>query len=414
MESLIEDAENKNDLYKVPRIYIEETVKNPKFSKDLHVGVIAAPCHGFGDVVFATKFARYLKNYTDNLKIITPAPEMFKKIGVNDIELLPLKGGSEQCRRLRNFNRPKSNKFDLLFVAPLQQDFKIDYYDVKALFKESTPFNTIFLSEYQDNLENNFDLPTGIGKGYYGLLFDDTKPAPKIKSLDNYALAYLAKDVGNPYCLANFIKMIVKKYSKIKNFSLVIPAWAVEQIEMDGDLIDYIYKYYDVIFLHDGSTKYKDEGGRTFHIRPDILPVPREKMLSLMKNSLPDILVTGDQSVTDVIDCCSKDKFVWYQIVPWKVEFSKALSKALPQKYLDSRDKSCGGVTRFSYYKPRGINPKFKENNDFRKLAKHRLDSIFSATTQAKKSGTKINKYLKQLNKSANREKLIKSLESSN
>ena len=40
-------------------------------------------------------------------------------------------------------------------------------------------------------------------------------------------------------------------------------------------------------------------------------------MLGLYKFSLNDILVTGDQSITDVLTCC-KDKHIWYQITDWK------------------------------------------------------------------------------------------------
>ena len=35
-----------------------------------------------------------------------------------------------------------------------------------------------------------------------------------------------------------------------------------------------------------------------------------------MKDSVEDILVTGDQSLTDVLSCCKSNKNVWYQIAP--------------------------------------------------------------------------------------------------
>ena len=52
--NLITKAKNKIDLYKIPRSI---KYKNCAYSKNLNVVVIAVPCHGFGDVVFASKFA---------------------------------------------------------------------------------------------------------------------------------------------------------------------------------------------------------------------------------------------------------------------------------------------------------------------------------------------------------------------
>ena len=57
--------------------------------------------------------------------------------------------------------------------------------------------------------------------------------------------------------------------------------------------------------------------------------------ISLMKNSIKDILVTGDQSLTDIISCC-RGKQVWYQIAPWKHGLARNLEKHLPNKYYGS------------------------------------------------------------------------------
>ena len=51
-----------------------------------------------------------------------------------------------------------------------------------------------------------------------------------------------------------------------------------------------------------------------------------------MKDSVKDILVTGDQSLTDIISCC-KYKRVWYQIAPWKKGLAENLHKHLPNEY---------------------------------------------------------------------------------
>ena len=52
-------------------------------------------------------------------------------------------------------------------------------------------------------------------------------------------------------------------------------------------------------------------------IRFDILPKPRPDFMSIIKYSVEDVLLTGDQSITDAFSCCS-NKRIWYQIVPGK------------------------------------------------------------------------------------------------
>ena len=60
-----------------------------------------------------------------------------------------------------------------------------------------------------------------------------------------------------------------------------------------------------------------------------------------MKDSVKDILVTGDQSLTDIISCC-KYKRVWYQIAPWKKGLAENLHKHLPNEYYGTYKTSCG------------------------------------------------------------------------
>ena len=77
--------------------------------------------------------------------------------------------------------------------------------------------------------------------------------------------------------------------------------------------------------------------------RGDILPQPREIFISLMKDVLEDgLLVTGDQSLTDVFSCCRMNKKVWYQIAPWKKGLANNLSKHLPNNNYSTFKTSCG------------------------------------------------------------------------
>lgn len=431
---IVKKAKSRVDLYRAPRLAIENTFAKPcssgKCSRNLNVAVVAAPCHGFGDIIFASKFAHYLKNgfgrfsrsLSKNVTIITPAPEMFEKLGVKDIKIVALKGATNQCRRLRNYKRPSGlPKFDLIFIAPLMISFKIDYADVKALFKESTPFNTLFLSEYQDKLNKGFDINTGVGEKYDGLLFDDVKIPSRLKALGSepYALAYLAKDAGPRNCLANFIKMIVAKYhTKHPRLQIVIPEWATKALANNKALRSFVKKngypsivirtkegekFMECEFTDDQGCKLSTKQSGVLILRTDILPVSRPEMLSLMKHSIPDVLVTGDQSVTDVIDCC-QSKNIWYQTVSWKKNLAKALAKELPQKYLASANTSCGSLNAIKW---NNAGTKFKSQNDFRKKARGKIEAAFLAASMAAKKGTVIHDYLGQLKKSANKDELL-------
>lgn len=385
--------------------------------KDLRVAVVCAPCNGFGDVIFATKFARYLKYglvkgspLCDNVHIVTTSPDMFQKVGVSDMPIISLNGKKNQCRRLSGYDRPENcPHFDLIFIAPLMMDHNPSYADVHALFEEATPFNTIFLSEYQDSLSKRFDFHTGIGKGYCGLLFDGEKASPRLPILGKnaYALAYLAGDVGIKYCLSNFCKMVVTKWAKtFTKLQLVVPAWGAKQLAASKAFRDYCKKYYNNILVYTPGEKHElvmGDGPRELIIRGDILPVPRPDMLSLMKYSIKDVLVTGDQSVTDVLDCCS-EKNIWYQTVPWKRDFAKALAAEIPQKWLSVSKTSCGSLSAIKWNSP-GTN--IKSRYDFRKISKGGLNAIFRAATAAKTEGSYVQQYLEKLGESTSKKPLL-------
>ena len=106
--------------------------------------------------------------------------------------------------------------------------------------------------------------------------------------------------------------------------------------------------------------------------RVDILPVSNKDMFGLMEHSVKDILLTGDQSITDALSCCSS-KNIFYQIAPWKITFGHELAKHLPNKFLKSIKTSCGTLKAIRY----NSNYKnFIKNWDFRILAKPKMDAI--------------------------------------
>ena len=113
--------------------------------------------------------------------------------------------------------------------------------------------------------------------------------------------------------------------------------------------------------------------GNSFILRGDILPQPRINFISLIKHSLTDVLLTGDQSITDAFSYCRMNKRIWYETAPWKYEFIQELSKVIPNKYLRDFRTSCGCL--------KGIqlslnNSEVIKKYDFRKLGKPRMDAV--------------------------------------
>ena len=94
-----------------------------------------------------------------------------------------------------------------------------------------------------------------------------------------------------------------------------------------------------------------------------------------MEHSIKDILLTGDQSITDALSCCS-DKNIFYQIAPWKEDFGYNLSKELPNKYLGNIETSCGTLSALKY---KSDYKHFVKNWNFETLAKTKMDAIILA-----------------------------------
>jgi len=344
----------------------------------LKIALLNAPCYGFGDVIFAQKLKQYLIQwYNCSVKIFTTLPDYHKKIGEKSKNLISADiNQNNQCRRFTNltFNGEENKKFDLYLVAPLIE-YEPELSKIKNTFKYANKYNTFFFSEYNSGIISNFDFATGIGKGRCGLLLNKVKPSPRIIK-NPYAFMYIASGDNIPNsrkCYISFLNMIVNKY-KYKKFEIVTPNWIIEQILSDEYDWHTILKIYSTIIIVTKSNRHIIHRGigRTIIFRGDIFPVANKDMLSLMKYSVRDILVTGDQSLTDVLSCC-KDKNIFYQIVPWKENLGRQLSKKLPNKFLLGKKTSCGSLTAIKY---NSDYTNFINTWDFRKLAKTKLDAI--------------------------------------
>ena len=107
-----------------------------------------------------------------------------------------------------------------------------------------------------------------------------------------------------------------------------------------------------------------------------MLPVPYAQMEGLFRHALPDVLVTGDQSLTDVLGWChASGKRIWYQRAPWKAALGDALARALRQPALRMSTTSCGHGPA-----PRpGRYTRLVRQNDFRAKGLPRVDRMVAA-----------------------------------
>lgn len=380
-----------------------EDYKLSKNDSKIHVGLINIPCGGFGDVVNCKTFSDYLKEWYPNMKvtICTSSIDKFKSLGLKTGDLIGLKSieknvdGSE-CQPFKNLKfvkRPPN--FDIMIVVPMiNEEFK--YKSFKKLWKKATNFNCFAVSEYNGEY-GPYAFPTGVGKDQLGLMLTSMKINKHNFIKRPYALAYTAgHDRGQGVlthtntCIMSFIEMICKKYNRHRRFQLIIPPWFCSQDkEMEISLMtslglktrynNIVRKYFNnsYLVLKDGKTVklFEDgiENNKTFVLRGDILPKKRPEFISLIKYSVDDVLLTGDQSVTDGIAYSSLNKRIWYQISPWKKDFIHEVSKEIHNKYLDNFRTSCGTLKAI---KVTLNNRKLIQNHDFRQKGKKRMNSI--------------------------------------
>ena len=343
--SELKKVDNFEELFELPREFLEKKKCN---SKGVKILITNTPCNGFGDLVFAWKLAKLLKyHYKADVKIATTLAKGLLTLGADpkDVYRLaskrnPASSTRLQCRRYGALGvyEVKSNKsvntgqFDLFLDAPLMADFEPDLKGLKKMIPTANQFNTFFFSEYNDELDKGFDFNTGVGEGRDGLLFlppalnkfsskSEIDSLVQTKKYGPFALAYIANIEDWEPCIEDFAEMIAAKYKRSK-MQLICPSFTAEVFAQQGASEEVLGKYYDkvVVFYKKKDkilekTLILNEGNRTFYIRGDILPVPNVKMLGLIKYSVKDVLLTGDQSITDALSCCDR-KNIFYQIAP--------------------------------------------------------------------------------------------------
>jgi hypothetical protein len=374
-----------------------------KNTKKLRICLYANPCGGNGDIVFSTKLYSYLKKwYGSDIYIITTKPEAFLKDSViPDKKILCLKTPgfkqeectvtktlslySGKCSKKLSKKQVNNLDFDLFFVAPWVSAEIFKYNSLQSIFSYSNAFNTFIFSAYNQDITADtqpFDFITGIGKNRLGLLYTKITPKTnsgllkKIGGKGKYIITHISQSnvipKDHPFdCLNNFLKVVFKQYD---NISILVPKFfGINQEYFEDIALEEKVKI--ILYTGENGEIIEFEGGDngTYIVRADILPVSSSEFHSLLKYSLPDILVTGNQSLTDLLSI-RQDMRIYYQLMPWESSFAKELKILTKLDYLTSTKYSCGSVK--TQMKKPNFNKVIKQ--DFRTLSRHKLDSIMN------------------------------------
>ena len=378
------------ELYEIIwRLGENQKIKRENYN-GVKIGLFNTPCAGFGDIIVCKTFYDYLNKWYPgaSITICTTTPAKYGDLGItgNIYKLYNKKNNEDsECIEYDELILKKKITFDIMLAIPIINK-QFDIRKFKKLIPYANVFNTFSVSEYNGEYAP-YTFPIGVGKGQLGLLFNDFK-LKKQKLIKNpYALVYIQPSpewgVHSKKCFVSYLEMVCKKYHK-KNpvFDMVMPEWIIDEINANNAFFNsvkgIISKYYgnwNIIYsdAEDVPLMEDQRVSSRLTFRGDILPQKREIFISLMKESVEDILVTGDQSLTDVFSCCRDYKTVWYQIAPWKKGLAQNLSKQLPNDNLSTFKTSCGSLASIK----NNIDWKeFLSEYDFRIKGRERMDSI--------------------------------------
>lgn len=401
--------------YNIPWEILQYVKINKNKTRNISVAILNTPCYGFGDLIFAHKLANYLIDwYNCKVCVYTTLPSKFKSLNKKHKYTIHQLSNSKrkECRRLK-FLKKIQKKYDLYFVAPVQIEFDPQISDVKSICESANLFNTYFFSEYNHSDYTQFDFPTGVSKKRCGLLLTDPVISKKPVLSGKYAFCYISRPEHVPFalkCFFSFLQLIVKKYKEIDTLQIVVPKWIVDELLDNPYQMTEINKKYQTVEINGDIYENEISNNKTLIFRGDIFPVDNSTMLNLMKYSLKDILVTGDQSITDVLSCCA-DKNIFYQIAKWKESLGKQLGKMLPNKYLLHKKTSCGTIKAINY---NSDYSEFLEKYDFRKISRDKLNGIFNLMVMLKENNKQsyiLKQYMHNTNKSIKIKTLLHKME---
>ena len=196
-----------------------------------------------------------------------------------------------------------------------------------------------------------YEIPLGLSEDRYGIFITENPQQSKRMIKNPYIMTHISNinwtEAEGDYksCLSNFLKLMVKKYHKVYPVLDIVVSKGITGnfIETDRDrfnkLKDYLKKYYGKVKLikSENDTLLK-EG---LNIRSDLPFMSHTKFTGLFQHCLPDILGTGNQTISDIASCCTKFN-VMYQTLSWEKNFARNLGRILNKKHLLTRRSACG------------------------------------------------------------------------
>ena len=345
---------------------------------------------GFGDVIFTLKlYALFKQWYNISPYIVSTAPDKFIQNGISKSKVIKINNGdsvysdnTEELDLTTMSNKKFTHKFDVIFVTPVVLDsYEKHFSHFKTLFPYITRDMLYRFSAY-DHGGMKYEIPMGLSNGRYGIFINKCVKTKPLKIMKNpYIITHLGNTgfSGSEYdyinCFTKFIKLMVKKYFETYPvLDIIIPLYITKHPKFKKLKI-YIKKYYKNVKVIHKSDKILLEEGVNF--RCDLPFLPHKQYTTLFNHCLPDVLLTGNQSVSDVISC-NNNYNIYYQTLPWEVKFAKNLGTLLKKLYLKKRASACSGkygdTTKMILLKTDSAIIKNKYN--FEKLGKKLIDKI--------------------------------------
>ena len=354
----------------------------------IKIGFYTMAKWGYGDVIFTIKLYNLFKKwYGITPYIICPSPEKFILNGIPKSKVLKFYSDdpySDLYVDLKPLNITTINnsqfkyKFDAIFVTPVVSDYIENFSFFKALFPYITK-DTLYRFSAYDHTGQKYEIPMGLSSGRLGIFINKCKGRSKRFIKNPYIMTHVSdtgfKEPEYDYisCFSNFIKLMVKKYyKKYTVLDIIIPKFVTKHPRFKV-LKKYIKKYYqDVKVIKKSNHKLLENG---INFRCDLPFLTHYKYTQLYQHCLPDVLLTGNQSVSDVISCY-RNFNIYYQTLPWEVKFAKNLGVLLDKPYLKKRQSACGEYGNKKMLLLKTDSKIIQQKYNFEKKGKKLIDSI--------------------------------------
>jgi len=365
---------------------------------------------GYGDILFTYKLYNIFKKwYSVSPYILSPTPESFLSNGVPKSKVLHLKipkshkdeahkyvDESETIPIVTMNDTKWKTDFDIIFVTPVTMDgWEKNINHFKSIFPYITSDILYRFSAY-DHGGMTYEIPLGLSEDRYGIFISEKQSESKRLIKNPYIMTHISNinwtEAEGDYksCLSNFLKLMVKKYHKIYPvLDIVISKDIINDFSLNdknrfNKLKDYIKKYYKVKVIKNSDDTLLKEG---LNIRSDLPFMSHTKFTGLFQHCLPDILGTGNQTISDVASCCSTFN-IYYQTLPWEISFARNLGRILNKDYLTARRSACGVYGDKNMLTMQTDLSVIKEKYNFVKKGKSFMDKIMKQFESKNKTKT--------------------------